>query len=134
MLNLIATNALSASKLYKRIMRHYCFMQIYEKKKQNISLFRHKQVEDGDLFIDFKLDLYSTRPTNKDHRLFELMYQSRLPEQTGSRADERKGREHETMPYFLTDQYRAILSASQEQAQAAKSLEDAKANQQKKPG
>ena len=26
MLNLIATNALSASRLYKRIMRHYCYM------------------------------------------------------------------------------------------------------------
>ena len=33
MLNLIQNNALSASKLYKRIMRHYCYMQIYEKKK-----------------------------------------------------------------------------------------------------
>ena len=69
-------------------------------------------MEDDDLFIDFKLDLYSTKPTNKDHRLLDLIYQSRLPEQRGSRADQRKGREHETMPYFLTDQYRAILSSS----------------------
>ena len=80
MLNLIATNALSASKLYKRIMRHYCYMQIYEKKKSNIGLFQFKQIHDDDLFIDFKLDLYSNKPTNKDHALFDLLQQSRLPE------------------------------------------------------
>lgn len=74
MLNLIATNALSASKLFKRIMRHYCYMQIYEKKKDNMGLFMFKQVEDEDLFIDFKLDLYSKRTDNKDHALFDLMH------------------------------------------------------------
>ena len=57
MLNLISTNALAASRLYKRIMRHYCYMQIYEKKKTNISLFNFSKVDDDDLFIDFKLDL-----------------------------------------------------------------------------
>ena len=36
MLNLISSNALAASRLYKRIMRHYCYMQIYEKKKASI--------------------------------------------------------------------------------------------------
>lgn len=57
MLNLIATNALSASRLYKRIVRHYCYMQIYEKKKANMGIFKFKNVSDEDLFIDFKLDL-----------------------------------------------------------------------------
>ena len=53
MLNLINGNALTASKLYKRIMRHYCYMQIYEKKKQNLCLFNFKNIQDEDLFIDF---------------------------------------------------------------------------------
>lgn len=58
MLNLIATNALSASRLYKRIMRHYCYMQIYEKKKSQMGLFQFSNLNDEDLFIDFKLDLH----------------------------------------------------------------------------
>ena len=39
MLNLISSNALAASRLYKRIMRHYCYTQIYEKKPSNLGLF-----------------------------------------------------------------------------------------------
>lgn len=58
MLNLISTNALAASRLYKRIVRHYCFTQIYEKKKSNLGFFQYKNIEDDDLFIDFKLDLH----------------------------------------------------------------------------
>ena len=54
-------------------MRHYCYMQIYEKKKDNMSLFKFKQIEDSDLFIDFKVDLYSDRAGNKDHALFDLL-------------------------------------------------------------
>jgi len=73
MLNLIATNALSASRLYKRIMRHYCYMQIYEKKKANMGIFKFKNVSDEDLFIDFKLDLQSQDGNNKDAALFDLL-------------------------------------------------------------
>ena len=91
MLNLIATNALAASRLYKRIMRHYCYMQIYEKKKANINLFKFGKVEDDDLFIDFKLDLNKkTRASipqapagSNDVALFSLLHQARLPEQRG---------------------------------------------------
>ena len=49
---------MSASKLYKRIMRHYCYMQIYEKKEQNMALINFKKIEDEDLFIDFKLGYF----------------------------------------------------------------------------
>jgi len=79
LLNLIATNALSASRLYRRIVRHYCYMQIFEKKKDNLSLFKFKNMGDDDLFIDFKLDLHNARD-RKDHQLFNLMMQARLPQ------------------------------------------------------
>ena len=66
MLNLISTNALAASRLYKRIMRHYSYQQIYEKKQSNLGLFQYKDLEDEDLMIDFKLDLH--KPIgHKDH-------------------------------------------------------------------
>ena len=87
-------------------------MQIYEKKEQNMALINFKKIEDEDLFIDFKLDINSKRPNVNDNNLFELLNQSRVMNDRGSRADERKGREHEDMPYFLTDQYRSILDAS----------------------
>jgi hypothetical protein len=32
MVDMISSNALAASRFYKRIVRHYCFTQIYEKK------------------------------------------------------------------------------------------------------
>ena len=50
--------------------------------------------------------------------LGSLMYAAR-----GTRADQRKGKEHETMPYFLTDQYRAVLEASQIHTKAAQEKE-----------
>lgn len=108
LLNLIATNALSASRLWKRIMRHYCYMQIYDKKKSNIGVFNFMSVDDEDLFIDFKLDLYTDRPGNKDRALFDLCAQARQPEER-NRNNDHKGREHETMPYFLTKQFSQIL-------------------------
>ena len=74
MLNLIATSALSASKLYKRIMRHYCYTQIHEKKKQKVAMIKFKETADEDLFIDFKLDLFSQRPNFTEIKLFELMF------------------------------------------------------------
>ena len=66
MLNLISSNALAASRLYKRIMRHYCYTQIYEKKPSNLGLFQYKGLEDEDLMIDFKLDLHKPKG-HKDH-------------------------------------------------------------------
>lgn len=114
MLNLISTNALAASRLYKRIMRHYSYDQIYEKKETNLGLFQYKGLEDEDLMIDFKLDLHKP-PGHKDHQLFQLMTQARPPDQRGNRDDLKRGKEHETMPYFLTDQFRAMLEAAQKQ-------------------
>ena len=53
--------------------------------------------------IDFKLSLKDT----KDKQLFNMLSQARKPEEIGHR--EKKGAEINTMPYFLTDQYAAIL-------------------------
>jgi hypothetical protein len=103
---------MSASRLYKRIMRHYCYMQIYEKKKSNMGLFKYSHLNDEDLFIEFKLDLHSMY--NKDAKLFDLLTQARRPEDR-NREKSRRGKEHETMPYFLTDQYKQVLKESQRQ-------------------
>ena len=52
--------------------------------------------------------------------MFSLLHQSRLPEQRGQDVEEvHLGREHETMPYFLTDQFRQVLAASHEQKKPA---------------
>ena len=78
-------------------------------------LFKHKDIQDDELFIDFKLDLHTNNMGNQDAHLFNLLRQSRPPEHRGNRDDERRGREHETMPYFLTSQFREILETSQKQ-------------------
>lgn len=54
--------------------------------------------------IDFKLSLKDT----KDKQLFNMLSQARKPAEIGHR--EKKGEEIDTMPYFLTDKYAAILS------------------------
>jgi hypothetical protein len=64
-------NAASASKLYKMIMRHYAQMQIFEKKKANKALFRYRDMEVEDLFIDIKLDYKN----EEELKLFDLASQ-----------------------------------------------------------
>ena len=64
------------------------------------------------------------RAGNKDPQLFDLMRQSRPPEHRGNRDQDRRGREHETMPYFLTDQFREILETSQKQQADAAAIHD----------
>ena len=128
-LNLISTNAQAASRLYKRIMRHYCYDQIYQRKANNINMFRFKNVRDEDLFIDFKLDITK----EKELTVFEYMANPKMPgdmdtiekkaweeerakwekengmmnlkeqaSQKGEPTRPKKGKEMDTMPYFLT--------------------------------
>lgn len=106
LMDLVPTQALTAARLYKRVMRHYCYMQLYDtgKKTQNQHLFNFKNITDEDLMIDFKLSLKDT----KDKQLFNMLSQARKPAEIGHR--EKKGEEIDTMPYFLTDKYAAILS------------------------
>lgn len=71
MLDMVRVNALAASRLYKCIMRHYCYMQLYDsgKKVQNQHLFNFKNLKDTDLMIDFKLQMKDSRDSN----LFNLL-------------------------------------------------------------
>jgi hypothetical protein len=71
LIDLVPSQALTASRLYKRIMRHYCYMQLYDsgKKAQNQHLFDFKNLTDEDLMIDFKLSLKDT----KDKQLFNML-------------------------------------------------------------
>ena len=122
MLNLISQNAIAASRLQRRIMRHYCFMQIYEKKKANIGLFKFSEIEDEDLFIDLKLDVMGNEP---DAALFNLMSQSR-PEERRNRKECKKGAQLETMPYFLTAAYKEIIDGvHKEREEERKRVEEA---------
>ena len=75
-------------------------------------MFNFKQVEDEDLFIDFKLDLHTKGPKPNDIALFNLLRQARKPEERGNRDDSRRGAEFETMPYFLTDQFKQVFKTA----------------------
>ena len=97
---------MAAQRLFKRVMRHYCYMQIYEKKKSNLKFFTHKGLSDDDLFLDLKLDLDHSMA---DKKLFDLSDQARGPDEIGSRASLAKGLEYEKMPYFVTTQFKTIF-------------------------
>ena len=135
LLNLVTTNAQAASRLYKRIMRHYCYSQIYERKASNIAHFRN--VRDADLFIDFKLDLKNekellvfesmTNPkplaemTNKEREQWDGEKEQwerengmmSLADQAKAGKGPTKGQELDTMPYFLTAQFKEILDKAE---------------------
>ena len=51
------------------------------------------------------------------------MSQSRTPNERGNRDSMKRGMEQETMPYFLTDQFRQMLEISQKQAEDSKKKE-----------
>ena len=51
-----------------------------------------------------------------------------------NRDDMRRGKEHDTMPYFLTDHFREILEASQKQKSDMKKAQEGAAAGKKKPG
>ena len=78
MQDMVRQNALAASRLYKCVMRHYCYAQLYDsgRKIENQHLFNHGELSDTDLMIDFKLDLRSAAdPTHK--HLFNMLAQAR---------------------------------------------------------
>lgn len=127
LIDLVPSQALTASRLYKRIMRHYCYMQLYDsgKKAQNQHLFDFKNLTDEDLMIDFKLSLKDT----KDKQLFNMLSQARKPSEIGHR--EPKGAELNTMPYFLTDQYAEIIK---EQERIEKLNKESTSNVQQQSG
>lgn len=123
MVDMVTSNALAASRLYKRIVRHFCFQQIYAKKQENMHLFKFKNVEDDMLFIDFKLDV--KQPGQEE--VMQLITQARPEENRHNRDKLLKEETTKIMPYFLTHQYQSVLEASQRQLEKLKEA-DKKAN------
>ena len=78
---------MAASRLYKRIQRHYAFMQIYEKKRYNLEYIDYKEIEDDDLFIDLKLDF----KTEEAIDLFDLSKQVSDDSKTDKKRTSRPG-------------------------------------------
>ena len=116
MIDMIQSNAQAASRLYKRIVRHYCYSQIYEKKKENIHFFKFKNLEDDQLFIDFKLDIKK----DKEVELFSLITQARLPDERTKENMLKKDEELSMMPFFLSHEFADILEASKKQLEKAR--------------
>jgi hypothetical protein len=106
--DLACTNANAASRLYKRIVKQYCYSKIYEKKKDNMHFFKFKDLEDDQLFIDFKLDY----KRDKDVKLFSLMSQCRPDKERMKTSTDLKGDEITTMPYFLTAHFQEMMETS----------------------
>ena len=105
LLDMVKQNALSASRAYKCVVRHFCFSQLYDsgKKIQNQPLFNHAKLSDEDLMIDFKLSLKDDR----ERHLFNLLSQAR--QGATEKVREPKGQEIDTMPYFLSSEFAAII-------------------------
>lgn len=100
--DMVKSNAAAAAKVFKCVMRHYCYCNLYEegKKHSNQHLFNFKNITDQDLMIDFKLLIKN----DKDAKLFSLLSQAGQT-QTVDKLDQ-----VETMPYFLTSQFAEVLA------------------------
>lgn len=70
---MVELNALAATKLYKRIIRHYCMTQIKQKKEDNLAWFEEHNIDAEELFVDFKLDLSN----NDDANILKLLNKAR---------------------------------------------------------
>lgn len=82
---MVRQNALAASRLYKCVMRHFCYSQLYDtgRKLENQHLFSHAKLSDSDLMIDFKLNL---RSDEKDKHLFNMLAQQGRRETSGEKG------------------------------------------------
>ena len=101
MIDMVNQNAVAAGRLYRRIVRHYCYSQIYSKKQDNIHLFKFKNIDDDQLFIDFKLDT----TLDKERELFSLMSQSRPESERTTEGQLNKEDTLKLMPYFISSQF-----------------------------
>lgn len=88
---------MSAIKMFRRIIRHQCYDFIYQKKLTERKSFEFFQVEDEDLFIDLKLNYQ-----NDKERELALLFNKPKPKET-------KGKEFDTMPFFLSDEFKSIM-------------------------
>lgn len=111
LMDMVSHNALASSRLYKRIVKHFCYSQIYARKQDNMHLFKFKDVEDDQLFIDFKLDC----KVEKEQELFKLATQARDIDERNRDSVVSGDDKLKTMPYFLSYQYQAMLDKSASQ-------------------
>ena len=97
----------TAIKMLRRIIRHQCYAYIYNRKLTEKKNFEFFHVDDEDLFIDLKLNF----DNQKDREMATLF--NKPPPQI------KKGREFETMPFFLTEEFKMIIDDKvQKQSQA----------------
>ena len=87
----------TAIKMVRRIVRHQCYDYIYQHKLDQKQSFEFFHVNDDDLFIDLKLNY-----KNEAEREIQMMFNK--PMEVG-----KKGKEFETMPFFLSDEFKTIL-------------------------
>eukprot|EP00347_Sterkiella_histriomuscorum_P003182 403365276 len=97
LLDMINTSPMSAIKMLRRIIRHQCYDYIYQKKLTERKSFEFFQVEDEDLFIDLKLNYQ-----NEKERELAKLFNKPKPKEV-------KGKEFETMPFFLSDEFKQIM-------------------------
>jgi hypothetical protein len=71
MIDMSKNNPITAARIYKRIMRQYCYIQLYDsnRKKRNAHLYKYAKITDEDLMIDFRLD----PQVKSDGGLFSLL-------------------------------------------------------------
>jgi hypothetical protein len=86
----------TAAKLYRRVVRQLCKTYLEEKQPTDCQAMLTHGIDEDDLFIDMKLDY-----TNKLNNYSQMFFQQK--------PTEKKGREFETMPYFLSDQFKALV-------------------------
>lgn len=92
---------MSAVKMVRRIIRHQCYDFIYQHKTEQKQQFELFHISDEDLFIDLKLNYQ-----NEHEREIQAMFAKTNKEPL---AAIKKGREFETMPFFLSDEFKTIL-------------------------
>ena len=95
--DLIKVAPVTAIKMLRRIIRHQCYAYIYNRKLTEKKNFDFFHVEDEDLFIDLKLNF-----DNEKDRQLAALFNKPQPQI-------KKGREFETMPFFLTDEFKMIM-------------------------
>ncbi|CDW84841.1 UNKNOWN [Stylonychia lemnae] len=108
LIDMTQTAPISAIRMLRRIIRHQCYDYIYQKKMSEKRSFEFFQVEDDDLFIDLKLNYQ-----NEKERELAKLFNKPPPEM-------KKGREFDSMPFFLSDEFKHIMEDKHQKANLQK--------------
>mmetsp|Transcript_13599 Transcript_13599/g.13339 ORF Transcript_13599/g.13339 Transcript_13599/m.13339 type:complete len:130 (+) Transcript_13599:852-1241(+) len=96
---MINSAPISAARVFRRIIRHQCYEYIYQRKLYQKDFFEHYHLEDEDLFLDLKLNFKN----DQMQKISELFNKEMV-------VKEKKGKEFEEMPFFLSDNYKQIIT------------------------